>query len=105
MNNNYIESLEAELAHAKRAAEPVIVEEVERTKDKVVYQNLTTGAVRVDLLGDVPPPPVDEDRPRYETVIPSPWTELPREVGKVVSEDEVSRTAKLKSGALRTDLR
>lgn len=98
----YIQSLEEELAQAKRDAEPVIVEETERTSERVVYTNHTSGVVRTDLLGGTLPKPVE---PVVVQAIASPWTEMPKEIGKVLEGNDTQRTAKLKSGAVRTDLR
>ncbi len=50
-NQDHITEMERQLAEAKRAASPVIVEKTEETKDKIVYVNRTSGTVRVDLLG------------------------------------------------------
>lgn len=98
-----IQTLEEQLAQAKRNAEPVVVELTSEDKDQRTYAS-SNGTVRVDLLGGTAPV-YEEAYTPLRQVHASPWAEMSDDVGKVKSEDAVQRTSKLKSGAVRQDLK
>lgn len=49
-HKNHIPGVELELAKAKKAATPIIVECTERSRDRVVFEDRTHGTTRVVLL-------------------------------------------------------
>lgn len=98
--SNDIQSLEEQLAQAKRNSEPVIITE-ERSKDQVVYTNHTHGSVRVDLVSA----PVPVERPVVKPEVAMVDRPIDPEVGKVVKETATERIIKLAGGTRRTDLK
>lgn len=101
-NSEHIQSLEDELAQAKRDSEPRVVEEISRDKDAVVYQD-QNGVTRRDCLGGVAP--VYAERPilrEPERLVDRPWD---KEQGKIIKENSDERVIKLSSGAIRTDIK
>jgi hypothetical protein len=103
-HENHIPGVEFELAKAKKAATPVIVECTERSRDRVVFEDRTHGTTRVDhLVGGVNEQ--YHERPVIKEAVTLEKSVDPT-VGKIVSEDEQRRVIKLAgSGTVRTDHR
>lgn len=100
----HIQDLEQQLAQAKAAAQPIIIEKVKDTADEVVYENKTSGTVRVDRRGgepvkfyEQPPAPAPE-----VSLVEKPFDSA---IGKIVLVDDSKRVIDLTNGTKRTDLR
>jgi len=104
-NKDYITEIERQLAEAKRAASPVIIEKTVDTKDEVVYVNRTSGTVRKDFLGGKAAQYHDDRRPEPKPEVSICGKPVDPSVGKVVKVTDKDRTVKLVSGTKRTDLR
>ncbi|MBX3327522.1 MAG: hypothetical protein U0223_16895 [Nitrospira sp.] len=101
--NDYIEQLETDLAEARKAALPVTVEVVKHTRDEKVSVS-SNGTTRTDYLGGKPV----EYLPGHVPVVAAPPVGLapvPKEVGKVIKENEDERITRLVSGSVRTELK
>lgn len=104
-NKDHITDIERQLAEAKRAASPVIVEKTVDTKDEIVYVNKTSGTVRKDLLGGKAAQYHDSERPAPQPEVSICDKPVDPAIGKVVKTTDKDRTVKLVSGTKRTDLR
>lgn len=105
-NQDHITEMERQLAEAKRAASPVIIEKTEETKDKIVYVNRTSGTVRTDLRGGTASQFVEPVSVKPEAEVPFLQRPVDKAVGKVIKVSEDQRVIKLAgSGTLRTDVR
>lgn len=99
-NQDHITEMERQLAEAKRAASPVIIEKTEETKDK------TSGTVRTDLRGGTASQFVEPVSVKPEAEVPFLQRPVDKAVGKVIKVSEDQRVIKLAgSGTIRTDVR
>lgn len=101
MSMNYIEELEEQLKQAQKAATPVIVETIKHDQDEKVMVS-SNGTTRTDYLGGSPQQLLGKAQPVIEKqrLIDQP---VPKEVGRVIKENEDERVVKLVSGTIRTE--
>ncbi len=100
MSTNYIEDLEQQLQEAKTAATPVTVDVIKHDQDEKVSRS-SNGTTRTDYLGGEPQQVLGKAQPLIEKrLVDQP---VPKEVGKVIKENEDERVVKLVSGTMRTD--
>lgn len=101
--NQYIEQLETNLAEAIKASTPITVETVKHDHDEKVEVD-SRGTTKRTVLGGAKPQYLPPHVPVVATA-PAGLPPVPKEVGKVIKENEDERVIKLASGSVLTQLK